>query len=233
MHKTSRVLVTSTLLLAVVGIAASVAQPGVTSTPRPMQTTLQLAPFNSIEVRNGGHVVLRPAPTQRVTLLRGSLDYTRLGVTDGGRLVIDKCIRKCPRGYELEIEIFAPNLTRISLAHGGRIQSRGSFPRQSDLAVAVSNGGTIDVRSMVATRVTASVDQGGRILTVPQAWLFARVTHGGVITYWGGGQVRSSVEHGGVVHKGSAGQINLPLSGVGANDGTARLRKLADLTGKH
>lgn len=217
MHKTFRLMVTCSFLLAVVDIAASFAQQGVTSALLPMQTTLRFAPFNSIEIRDGGHVVLRPAPTQRVTLLRGSLDYTRLGVTDGGGLVIDKCIRKCPRGYELEIEIFGPNLARISLANGGIIQSRGSFPRQGELAAAVSNGGTIDVRSMVVDRVTASVDQGGRILTVPRAWLFARVTHGGVITYWGDGQVKPSVEDGGVVNKGSAGEVNLPLSELGSS----------------
>jgi hypothetical protein len=176
--------------------------------------SLQVAPFNSIDLPNGGHVVVQRAPTQRVTLVRGSLDYTRLAVADGGRLVIDKCFHKCPSGYRLELEILTPSLTRISLANGGIIQSRGSFPRQSELAVAVSNGGTIDVRSMVADRVTASVNQGGRILTVPQASLSARVTHGGLITYWGDPQVTSAVEDGGVVNKGDAGQINLPLSEV-------------------
>jgi hypothetical protein len=214
MHKTFRILATSTLLLAVTGIAASFAQQGRASAPLSMQTTLQLAPFNSIEVSDGGHVVLRPAPTQRVTLLRGSLDYTRLAVTDGGRLVIDKCIRKCPRGYQLEVEIFAPSFARISAANGGRVQSRGDFPRQSQLAVAVAHGGTIDVRSMVVDRVTASVDQGGGIFTVPRAWLFARVTQGGMITYWGDAQVRSSVGRHGGVNKGRANQINAPLSDV-------------------
>jgi hypothetical protein len=215
MHKTFRLLATSTLLLGVLGIAASFAQQGGASAQLPIQSTLQLARFNSIAVIDGGHVVLRPAPTQRVTLLRGSLDYTRLSTTDGGRLVIDKCIRKCPRGYQLEVEIFAPSFGRISLANGGRVQSRGDFPRQGELALAVSNGGTIDVRSMVAERVTASVNQGGGILTVPRALLFARVTNGGMITYWGDARVRSSVGHGGAVNKGSPSQIDVPLSEVG------------------
>jgi len=178
-----------------------------------MQTPLQLPPFTSIRV-NSGHVVLRSAPTQRVTLLEGSLDYTQVRVTDGGVLAIDRCNEHCPRGYQLEIEILTPKISRISLANGGRVQSRGGFPRQGELVVTVSHGGTIDVRSMVVDRVTASVNQGGRILTVSQAWLFASVTQGGVITYWGDGRVRSSVEHGGIVSKGSAGEINLPLSEV-------------------
>lgn len=183
--------------------------------PLPVQNVLQVGPFSSIELPHGGHVVLQRAPTQRVSLVRGSLDYTRLAVSDGGRLIIDKCFRKCPRGYRLELEILTPNVTGITLANGGSIQTRGSFPRQSDLSVTVSHGGIVDVRSMVANRVTASVNHGGRILTVPQASLAARVTQGGVITYWGDAQVRSSTEHGGVVQRGGEGEIDLPLSEIG------------------
>lgn len=214
MRNAFRPLVISTLLLAVGDAATSFAQQPVTSAPAPVQTTLQLAPFNSIDAPNGAHVVLRAASTQRVTLVRGSLDYTRLAVADGGRLVIDKCARTCPRGYRLEIEISAPSLTRISLANGGIIRAGGSFPRQSELAVAVAHGGTIDVRSMVVDRVTASVNQGGRILTVAQAGLSARVTQGGVIIYWGDARVRSSVEHGGVVQRGDARELDLPLTSL-------------------
>ena len=201
MHKTSRLLATGIVLLAA-------------SASRPMQTPLQLAPFSSIQV-NSGHVVLRSAPSQRVTLLRGSLEYTRVAVTDGGVLAIDKCKVHCPRGYELEIEILMPNVRRISLANGGRIQSLGSFAGQADLRVAVAHGGTIDVRSMPADRVNASVEQGGRILTVPRGSLSARVNQGGVITYWGNARVDSSIQHGGVVNKGSAEEINVPLSEFG------------------
>lgn len=182
--------------------------------PLPVQNALQVGPFSSIELPHGGHVVLERAPTRRVRLIRGSLDYTRVAVADGGRLIIDKCFRKCPRGYRLELEILTPNVTGITLANGGRIQTRGSFARQSDLAVAVSHGGVIDVRSMVANRVTASVNHGGRILTIPQASLAARVTQGGVITYWGDAQVRSSAEHGGAVQRGSEDEIDLPLSEI-------------------
>ena len=175
--------------------------------PAPLQTGIQVERFSSIELPGGGHVVLRPSPTQRVTLLRGSLDYTRLRVTDRGALVIDKCFRKCPRGYRLELEILSPNVSRLSLANGGSIQSRGDFPRQGALAVDVSHGGTIDVRSMAAQRVTASVNQGGRILTLPQASLSARVNQGGAIFYWGDAQVTKSIDHGGVVTRGSADEL--------------------------
>jgi hypothetical protein len=212
MHRTLRYLVIGTGLLALPGAAASFAVQNVTSTSSRGQTAIQLSQFNSIDVRNSGHLVIRPASAQRVTLVSGSLEYSRVAVTDGGRLVVDRCHQKCPKGYRLEIEVLVPGLAGISLANGGTIQSRGSFQRQGELTVAVRNGGTIDVRSMPANRVTASVDQGGRILTLAQAWLFARVSNGGVITYWGDGQVRSSVGHGGAVNRGSPGQENLPLS---------------------
>jgi hypothetical protein len=138
-----------------------------------------------------------------------------VAVTDGGVLSIDRCKEHCPRGYELEIEILTPNVTRISLMNGGRIQSVGAFAAQADLAVAVAHGGTLDVRSMAVDRVNASVEQGGRILTVPRASLFARVNQGGVVTYWGNPRVNSSVQHGGVVNKGSLEEFNTPLSDIG------------------
>lgn len=200
MHKKSLFLATSLVLL---------------TASRPIQPPLKLPPFSSIQV-NTGHVVIRSASTQRVTLVKGSLDYTRVAVTDGGVLVIDKCkVEHCPRGYELDIEILMPNVRRISLMNGGRIQTLGTFAGQADLAVAVAHGGTIDVRSMAVDRVNATVEQGGRILTVPRGSLTARVTQGGVITYWGNARVDSSVQHGGVVNKGSPEELNVPLSDIG------------------
>jgi len=211
MRRAYRMLATGTVLLTFPEGAASVgAQDAAAGSRR-----LQVAPFNSIEVRNSGHLVVRPAQTQRVTLLKGSLEYTRVAVTDEGVLVVDRCRVKCPRGYELEIEVLAPSLRRLSLANGGWIQTAGNFAPQTDLAVVVRHGGRIDVRSMAVDRVTATVEQGGRILTVPRGSLFARVAQGGVITYWGNAQVRSSIQHGGVVHEGSAEELSLPLAELG------------------
>jgi hypothetical protein len=122
MTKKSRLLATSMFLLAVPATSA--------------QTPLQLAAFNSIEV-NSGHVVIRSAPTQRVTLLEGSLDYTRVAV-EGDVLVIEKCIDHCPRGYELEVEIVVPSVGAVSLENGGWIRSQGNFARQTDLTARVA-----------------------------------------------------------------------------------------------
>lgn len=186
--------------------------------PIPVQvgarTVVRLAPFSSVEIGDGSKVVLRYGPTQRVTFLRGSPDYTRLNVAPGGRLVIDKCRRACPRGYSPEIEIVTPSIARMSVANGGRIQSLGSFPRQAGVGVAVSHGGTIDIRSMAVESVTASVEQGGRIFTMPQRALVASISQGGNVTYWAGAQIQltSSVDHGGVVTKGSAADAYKPLS---------------------
>src|SRR5215510_16501313 len=83
---------------------------------------------------------------------------------------------------------------------------------RAELKAGVSQGGTIDIRSMLVDSVKASVEQGGSIFTTPQIALFASIEQGGNITYWGEPRVESSVKHGGDVTKGSADQINKPLS---------------------
>jgi len=215
MHDTSQILAIIIFLLGVPEGAASSAAAGAASASHQSQTPLRLPAFNAIQV-NSGHVTLRSAAMQRVTVLAGSLDYTRVSVTSGGVLVIDKCSVKCPRGYRLEVEIQSPGVSRISLANGGWVESVGTFARQADLATRVNHGGTIDVRRIAADRVNAEVEQGGRILTAPRGSLFATVTQGGAITYWGNPRVEESVRHGGVVSKGSADELTVPLAELGS-----------------
>jgi hypothetical protein len=176
------------------------------------QTVVPVAPFRSVELHDGIHAILRHGPSQRVTLLRGSPDHTAFTITDGGRLVIDKCKGRCPRGYAVEIEIVSADIAGIVVADGGTIQSRGSFPRQAEIEVAVRQGGTIDIRSMAVDSVTAAVEQGGRIFTMPQIAMSASVVNGGEITYWGDARVESKVRHGGGVIKGTADEADKPLS---------------------
>lgn len=166
------------------------------------EATVPVAPFRSVELRNGGKVILRHGPTQRVTFLKGSPGSTQITVSSEDGLVID-CTSKHARGYELEIEIVTPEIAGLSVAHGGTIQSRGSFPRQAGIGVSVDNGGTIDIRSMSVGSVSASVLSGGRILATPLTMLAATVVEGGHITYWGDARVTQSIEHGGSVTKGS------------------------------
>ena len=176
------------------------------------QTVVPLGRFSSVELRNGGKVFVRHGATQRVTLLKGSQEHTQFTIAGGERLVIDACRNKCPQEYELEVEVMAPDIAGISIADGGTIAARGSFPRREEIRVAVSNGGTIDIRSMTVDSVTAMIAQGGRIFTKPQSAMIASVRQGGNITYWGDAQVISSVRQGGVVTKGSADEVSKPLS---------------------
>ena len=187
------------VVLSTISLAPMAAQSQPTS-----GSAVPLAPFRSVELRNGGKAILRYGPTQRVAFLKGSSDYTRLTVSSEGRLLIDKCKSKCARGYELEIEIVTPELARVSVAEGGTLQSRGSFPGQAAIAATVTNGGTVDIRSMPAASVTASVFSGGRIFVKPLTSIVANVAQGGIILYWGDPRVTQSIEHGGVIEKGTA-----------------------------
>lgn len=180
--------------------------------PVAAQTVVSVAPFSSVELHDGIKATLRHGPAQNVTLLNGSLEYTRFTVANGGRLVIEKCKSPCPRGYKVEIELVTPDIDEIVVEDGGTIQSQGSFPAQPEIRVAVRNGGAIDIRSMVLDRVTASVEQGGGIFTMPQSFLSASIQSGGVITYWGDARVEKSVRDGGAVRKGTAVEAEKPLS---------------------
>jgi beta-lactamase regulating signal transducer with metallopeptidase domain len=171
-----------------------------------------MASFSSIELRNGGKVNLIHGQSQRVTVLKGDPEQTGITIRDDGRLVIHRCKKRCSRGHELEVEIVTPGLTAIAVAAGGTIESRGRFPPQPGISVAVSHGGTIDMRSMAVASVTASVESGGRIFTKPGTSLFATVEQGGIITYWGDVVVQSSVRHRGVVVKGIAADADKLLA---------------------
>ncbi|HEU4478501.1 MAG TPA: DUF2807 domain-containing protein [Pyrinomonadaceae bacterium] len=214
MYKPSRSLMTSVLVLLFLSpaIRVSTAHSESMLLPSGSQTVKPLERFSSVELRNGGKAILRHGPIQRVTLLKGSLDYTQVTIANRDRLVIDKCRNKCPRGYELEVEIVAPDVAGISIADGGTVEVRGSFPRREEIRVAVSQGGAIDLRAMTVDSITASIDQGGTIFAKPQSTMIASIRHGGQITYWGDAQVRSSVRDGGVVSRGTADEADKPLS---------------------
>lgn len=181
------------------------------------QQAVSLAPFTSIELDGGSKAVLQYGSPQRVTMLKGSGDVSSITVTQE-RLVIDKCRDKCPRGYELQVAIVTPLINAISVRNGGVIESQGNFPSQTAMSLAVSHGGMIDARAILANNITAAVNQGGSILARPEITMVASVSNGGVITYWGNAQVTSSTQHGGVVTKGAAVDLDKPLSDVEAPD---------------
>jgi hypothetical protein len=153
--------------------------------------------------------------SQGVTLLKGDPQESSITIGDDGRLVIDRCPARCPRGHDFEVEVVTPSLAAIAVAEGGTIQSRGEFPHQPEIGVAVSQGGTIDIRSMAVANVTASVNSGGRIFVKPEGALSAQIEQGGLITYWGAADVKSSVRYGGVVARGTAADADKPLAELG------------------
>jgi beta-lactamase regulating signal transducer with metallopeptidase domain len=187
------------------GAEPAATQPGVPLT----------ASFSSIELRNGGTVSLIHGAPQRVTVLDGEAQQASISIRAGGRLVIDRCPADCPHGHDFEVEVVTPVLASIAVTEGGTIRSRGEFPHQAEIGVSVSQGGTIDVRSMDVANVTASVESGGRIFVKPASALSARIEQGGVVNYWGDAIVESSVRHGGVVTRGTAADLDRPLADFG------------------
>jgi hypothetical protein len=176
------------------------------------QKDVQVAPFTSVELRNGGKAIVRYGASQRVTLIKGSLNCTDVTVVNGDRLIIDTGKKDCPRGYELEVEIVTPNIKGLAVSNGGLLQGLGEFPGHTAISVAVNQGGVLDIRSIPVYSVTAAVRSGGRILVKPQTSLVASVADGGVITYWGNAMVTSSIKHGGIINRGTAAEADEPVS---------------------
>jgi putative autotransporter adhesin-like protein len=184
----------------------------VIAVPVAAQTAIRVASFRSVELHSGGEVTLRHGSTQRVTLLKGDADCAKVTTDNAGRLVIEKYGAACHRKYDLQVEVVAPLFAEVAVNDGGHINSVGDFPRQPEIRTAVRNGGSVDLRSIPADRVIASVDQGGRILVTSQTLLSASVADGGKIAYWGEPRVEKSIQHGGAINKGTDADLNEPVS---------------------
>ena len=178
--------------------------------PASAQTVLDVAPFRSVALGDGGRVTIRYGATQRVALIAGEADVS----VDGTQLRIGRC-RACPRRDHPQIEIVTPALESLSVANGGRLVVAGDFPRRPGFAASVSNGGMIDLRALAVDGLAASVEQGGIIYARPSATLTASIRQGGNITYWGEPAVQSAVEHGGVVQRGRDEDESRPLDELG------------------
>ena len=197
-------------LMFVLAAVSAVASPVTLELGRPLAVS-----FTSVELRNGGKVQLVRGDSQRVTLLEGDPDQVAIAIGADGRLVIDRCPKHCARKHALVVEVETPNVAQIAVAEGGTIQSRGAFLLQPQVGVGVSQGGTLDIRSMPIANVSAAVFSGGRIFTRPESNLSAKVEQGGIVTYWGEPVVDSSIRFGGVVVRGNATDIDRPLSDLG------------------
>jgi hypothetical protein len=181
--------------LSVIALAALVAGPALAT------EAVSVGHFSQVQLRGGGHVVLRHGATQSVTLLKGSSKFTAFNIRHGRELVIDACNDSCPHAYDLEIEIVSPDLDGVAIEGGGEIVAQGNFPGQDRLALAVNGGGDIDMRPISATAVDAAVNGGGDIQLTATKQLNAAVSGGGDITYRGNPQVSEAVQGGGDVSR--------------------------------
>ena len=148
----------------------------------PAATVVPLAPFKSIGLQGGGTIVLRHGDVQRVTLLKGSTDYTRFKL-HGSSLDIEACNNDCPHNYDLQIEIVSPVIEAVAIQGGGEIKAEGAFPAASRLEAAVSGGGDIDVRAIAAASVDAAVNGGGDITYYGNPRVNQAVMGGGSVTH--------------------------------------------------
>jgi hypothetical protein len=177
-------------------LAAAASAPAVAVEPMPV------ASFRAIELHGGGIVSITPAPVQRVTLLEGSTQFTKVRVNGDGKLEIDACNRQCPRNYHLRIQVETPRVSGLAVNGGGLMTTANGFARQKEIGVAVNGGGKIDARSIDAANVAAAVNGGGLILVRSNGTLGAAVHGGGEIVYWGSPNVATSIAGGGAVRKG-------------------------------
>ncbi|MGN6514458.1 MAG: GIN domain-containing protein [Rhizomicrobium sp.] len=165
--------------------------------------TIAVGPFRSVELRGGGQVTIHRGDSQRVTLNRGSEQYTSFRIEDGNRLVIDACNTSCPNGeYDLRIDLATPDIRGVAIEGGGEIDGAADLPARN-LSAAVNGGGRIDMRSVHAETVNAAVSGGGHIQIFATDKLRAAVSGGGRIEYWGNPQVSSAISGGGDVRQGS------------------------------
>jgi len=168
----------------------------------------QMAPFRSIELRNGGEVVIRHASRQSVLF---ASDRSRARVIES-RLILDNCPGRCAHDDRTRVTILTPALGGVAVSNGGLIRVEGSFPSQPSLTASVEQGGTIDIRRMRAGHVAASISQGGRIFARPFESLTASERSGGRVAYWGDPAVRRAIVHGGVVERGRPEDEASPLA---------------------
>lgn len=170
--------------------------------PASAEELVRVAPFDSVELEGGGHVVVRPGDVQEVRLLHGSSALTRFTVNGERKLRIRACENDCPHHYNLEVEITTPRIDALAISGGGAIESDGNFAPAHHLALAVDGGGTIDARGMDTDRAEAAIDGGGVIKLRAHGELTAAIDGGGEIRYWGNPHVTQAIDGGGEIERG-------------------------------
>jgi len=159
--------------------------------------TISVGPFSAVEASDGAHVIIRHGNVQQVTMIDGSLEFSRFDVRDGTLHLVTCQGWHCPRHYKFKVEVVMPQVNAIEATDGAYIETEGSFPGQRDLAVKASDGGNIDVRAIMAANVTAHASDGGNIRIAPRQTLKAKAEDGGNIEYWGHPTITSLVSQDG------------------------------------
>ena len=169
------------------------------ATPALAAELVHVPRFQSVELRGGGDVSIRPGSVQRVTLVEGSRQFTSFRVERNGSLKIDACNAQCPRNYSLRIEIESPSVPAVAIRGGGEIVAASGFGPQPELSAAIMGGGEINVRSVRAATVSAAINGGGTIHAGPSSSLSVAVNGGGSVRYSGNPQLNTAIVGGGSV----------------------------------
>ena len=172
------------------------------SAPALAAEPIAVSHFTSVEVSDGADVMIVPGSVQRVLLVSGSREFTRIRMRRDGQLEIGmQCNGRCPRNYALRVQIESPSVPDLAVTDGGTVVVQRGFAPQRRIATAVSEGGTIDLRALVADDVAAAVKSGGDIYVRPRRTLTAAVSEGGDVHYSGNPRVTMAVHNGGDVRR--------------------------------
>jgi hypothetical protein len=161
-------------------------------------TVVPLSSFRALDLHGGGDVVLKHGPVQRVTILKGSLQYSELRVVNG-TLDVSACASwwRCPPGYDFKVEIVTPMLSTVAVHGGGNLTTEGPFPQQDKLSLDIHGGGDADLRAIPVRNATVSVHGGGDLKLTATGALSGSVEGGGDVTYWGHPKQLAVATHGG------------------------------------
>jgi hypothetical protein len=168
------------------------------SAPAVAQENVPVAGFRSVELKAGGDVSIVPGPVQRVTLLNGSREFTRLRMRDGGTLEIaTSCSNHCPRQYNLRIRIESPMVPDVAVEAGGTIRVAPGFAPQRNVSAAINAGGTIDLGSVAVDGASTAINAGGDIFVRPRSSLNVAINAGGEVHYAGNPRLSTAIVNGG------------------------------------
>src|ERR1051325_7800163 len=86
--------------------------------------------FETLEARNGAHVLVRQGAVPRVSVLGGDPRCVTVSSGAGDRLVIDKSGHDCRRGERVQIEVIVRHLSAAAGSKGGRPRAAHALSRE-------------------------------------------------------------------------------------------------------